>query len=99
GTIPTRRAASRAGTAPSARGPSLADKISQFFLDEKVAAAFDRGSDASLVACDSEMSWRTQRVDGGTICPSGGGPRDAANAGNVVPSVTLAVEHYNRMLR
>ena len=45
------------------------------------------------------MSWRTQRTDGGTIFPSGGGPRDSANAGNVVPSVTLAVEHYNRMLR
>ena len=84
---------------PAARGPSLADKIQRFFLDERVAAAFDRGSDASIVAGDNQMSWRTQRTDGGTIFPSGSGPRDTANAGNVVPSVTLAVEHYNRMLR
>ncbi len=32
------------------RGPSLADKIQQFFADEHVAATFDRGSDASIVA-------------------------------------------------
>ena len=92
--------APQAATQPApARGPSLADKIQRFFLDERVAAAFDRGSDASIVAGDNQMSWRTQRTDGGTIFPSGSGPRDTANAGNVVPSVTLAVEHYNRMLR
>ena len=85
--------------APPARGPSLADKIQRFFLDEHVAAAFDRGSDAFSVAGDNQMSWRTQRTDGGTIFPSGGGPRDSANAGSVVPGVTLAVEHYNRMVR
>ena len=51
------------------------------------------------VAGDNQMSWRTQRTDGGTVFPSGGGPRDSANAGNMVPAVTLAVEHYNRMLR
>jgi carboxypeptidase Q len=92
-------AAPAAGDAAPARGPSLAERIQRFFLDERVAAVFDRGSDASLVAGDNQMSWRTQRTDGGTIFPSAGGPRDAANAGNVVPSVTLAVEHYNRMLR
>ena len=98
-TMPIPAAAPAAREAAPARGPSLAEKIGQFFLDEKVAAAFDRGSDASLVAGDNQMSWRTQRVDGGTIFPSGGGPRDAANAGKIVPSVTLAVEHYNRMIR
>jgi carboxypeptidase Q len=88
-----------AAAATAARGPSLADKIQQFLLDERVAALFDRGSDAFLVAGDNQMSWRTQRTDGGTIFPSGGGPRDTANAGKGLPSVTLAVEHYNRMLR
>ena len=39
-------AAPAAREAAPARGPSLAEKIGQFFLDEKVAAAFDRGSDA-----------------------------------------------------
>jgi len=81
------------------RGPTLADRIQQFFLDEHVVAAFDRGSDASLVPGDNQMSWRTQRTDGGTVFPSAAGPRDTANAGKIVPSVTLAVEHYNRMLR
>jgi len=84
--------------APS-RQPTLADKIQQFLLDEHVAAAFDRGTDAYLVPGDNQMSWRTQRTDGGTIFPSAGGSRDAAAAGKIVPSVTLAVEHYNRMLR
>jgi carboxypeptidase Q len=82
----------------AARGPSLADKIQKFFADEKVAATFDRGSDAFVVAGDNQMSWRTQRTDGGTIFPSAGGGRDGDPA-NTVPSVTLAVEHYNRMLR
>ena len=85
--------------APPARGPSLSDRIQRFFVDEHVAAAFDRGSDAFSVAGDNQMSWRTQRTDGGTIFPSGGGPRDSANTGAVVPGVTLAVEHYNRMVR
>src|SRR3984893_7983157 len=79
-------------------GESLGDKIQQFLVDEHVAATFDRGGDASLVPGDNQMSWRTQRADGGTIFPSAGGTRAAAPA-KMVPSVTLAVEHYNRMLR
>ena len=62
------------------RAPSLADRIQQFFVDERVVAAFDRGGDASIVAGDNQMSWRTQRTDGGTIFPSGGGGRDATPA-------------------
>jgi carboxypeptidase Q len=85
--------------AEGGRQPSFADKVQQFFLDEHVAATFDRGADASIVPGDNQMSWRTQRTDGGTIFPSAGGPRDAANAGKIVPSVTLAVEHYNRIVR
>jgi carboxypeptidase Q len=92
--IPAAPAAESATT----HGPSLADQMQRFFVDEHVAAIFDRGSDASLVAGDNQMSWRTQRTDGGTIFPSAGGSRDA-NAAAVVPAVTLAVEHYNRMVR
>jgi len=85
---------------PSAsRQPTLADKIQQFLVDEHAAAAFDRGSDSYLVPGDNQMSWRTQRTDGGTIFPSAGGSREARSAGKIVPSVTLAVEHYNRMIR
>src|SRR4029078_9074917 len=47
---------------------------------------------------DNQMSWRTQRTDGGTIFPSAGGTRDG-NPARIARSVTLAVEHYNRMLR
>jgi carboxypeptidase Q len=84
---------------PPARQPTLADKIQQFLVDEHVAAAFDRGGDAYIVPGDNQMSWRTQRTDGGTIFPSGPGSREAANAGKIVPSITLSVEHYNRMIR
>jgi Zn-dependent M28 family amino/carboxypeptidase len=59
---------------------------------------FDRGSDSDLSAGGSDLSWQTQRPDGGTVFPSGAGPRDDS-AGRGVPAVTLAVEHYNRMVR
>ena len=81
-------------------GPSLQDKINQFLLAEGVVAAFDRGSDASTVAMGGmeNLSAMTPRTDGGTVFVMSGGPRDE-NAGKVVPQVTLAVEHYNRMVR
>ncbi len=44
------------------------------------------------------MSWRQQRPDGGTIFPTGSGSR-GADAGTGLPTVTLAVEHYNRLVR
>lgn len=74
------------------------NKLRDFLLAEGVAAVFDRGSDGDLSAGGSEMSWQTQRVDGGTIFVQSGGTRDQ-NAGKVTPSVVLAVEHYNRMVR
>lgn len=81
-------------------GPNLQDKINQFLLAEGVVAAFDRGSDATTVAMGGveSLAAMTQRADGGTVFVMGGGPRDE-NAGKVVPQVTLAVEHYNRMVR
>ena len=51
-----------------------------------------------MMDAGSGLPYQTQRTDGGTIFVGRGGPRDE-NAGNVVPSVTLAVEHYNRMVR
>jgi carboxypeptidase Q len=51
-----------------------------------------------MAAGGSDLSWQQQHPDGGTIFPAGSGPRDA-NAGKYPPEVTLAVEHYNRMVR
>jgi hypothetical protein len=58
----------------------------------------DRGSNSVTVGIGSELPYVTQRTDGGTIFVGSGGPRDE-NVGTLVPSVTLAVEHYNRMVR
>ncbi len=79
-------------------GPTLQDKIDQFFAAEGVVASFDRGSNDDLVRGDNQMQWMTQRTDGGTVFIGHGGPRDQ-NAGKGVPAITLAVEHYNRMVR
>ena len=75
---------SRTATTPSARN---------------TASAFS-ASDQSTVAMggNENLSPMTQRVDGGTIFVQAGGPRDE-NAGKVPPQVTLAVEHYNRLVR
>ncbi len=93
-TMPVPAASSRPASA------NVQDKINQFLLAEGVVAAFDRGSDASVVAMGGmeNLSAMTQRTDGGTVFVMGGGPRDE-KAGTVVPQVTLAVEHYNRMVR
>jgi hypothetical protein len=74
------------------------NEINEFLLEESVAVLIDRGSDSTTPAGGSNLSWTTQRTDGGTIFPGGGGPRNE-DAGNVVPSATIAVEHYNRMMR
>ena len=79
-------------------GPSLQEQIREFYLAEGVVATFDRGSNNFEPAGGSNLSWQTQRTDGGTVFPSGRGPRDET-AGNITPGVTLAVEHYNRMMR
>jgi hypothetical protein len=90
---------------PAARrpaGPTLQDKINQFFVAEKVAVAIDRGSDQSIVSAGGveNLTFMTQRTDGGTVFVAGPGPHDSQNAGKtMVPSVTIAVEQYNRMIR
>ena len=73
-------------------------KLQDFLAAEGVVATFDRGSDSDMSAGGSDMTWQQQRPDGGTVFPSAGGPRDE-NAGKGVPGITLAVEHYNRMVR
>jgi carboxypeptidase Q len=73
-------------------------KLQDFFAAEGVVAVFDRGSDSDMAAGGSDLTWQQQRPDGGTIFPSAGGARDE-HAGSGVPGVTLAVEHYNRMVR
>lgn len=80
------------------RAMTFQPKLNAFLLSEGVAAVFDRGSDGDLSAGGSDLTWMTQRIDGGTIFVGGGGPRDQ-NAGKVPPQVVLAVEHYNRMIR
>jgi carboxypeptidase Q len=80
--------------------PTLADRTQQFFAKEGVVAAIDRGADAYMVAGDNQMAWRTQHTDGGTIFVTSGGFHDNEHAGkDLVPTVSLAVEHYNRMVR
>ncbi|MEX2272211.1 MAG: M20/M25/M40 family metallo-hydrolase [Vicinamibacterales bacterium] len=72
-------------------------QIIAFYKAEGVVAMFDRGSDSDMSAGGSDLSWRTQRTDGGTVFA--GGASRTEDPGNTVPQVTLAVEHYNRMVR
>lgn len=97
--IPAPRRGARGGEEGDFRSQmGFQNKLRDFLLAEGVAAVFDRGGDGDLSAGGSDMSWMTQRVDGGTIFVQSGGPRDQ-NAGKVPPQVVLAVEHYNRMVR
>ena len=83
---------------PNAGGDrTFSRRLQAFLAAEGALAALDRGSDDVTAEGGSELSWTTQRTDGGTVFPSGGGSRDP-NAPQVA-TATLAVEHYNRMLR
>ena len=73
-------------------------KLDEFYVSEGVVAVFDRGGNSDMANGGSDMSWEQQHPDGGTIFPTGSGARDA-RAGQAVPEITLAVEHYNRMIR
>jgi len=86
------------GDQPAGRGQAAQQfqaRLLQFYKDEGVVAVFDRGSDADTANMGSNLSVNQQHPDGGTIFP--GSVNRAATAG--VPQVTLAVEHYNRMVR
>jgi len=84
--------------AGAAAGRLSAERIQQFYQEEGVVALIDRGSDGFMSAGGSDLSWQTQRVDGGTIFVQSGGSR-GADAGKGIPAITIAVEHYNRMVR
>ena len=87
-----------AGRGRGQGGQSLSARIQQFYRDEGVAALFNRGGDNVMASIGSDLSIQQQRPDGGTIFPSGGGSR-TADPTTMLPTVTLAVEHYNRMIR
>jgi hypothetical protein len=77
---------------------AFAAKVAEFLKGEGVVAIFNRGSDSIMASVGSELSAEQQHTDGGTIFPTGNGSR-GADAGSGLPTVTLAVEHYNRMVR
>jgi Zn-dependent M28 family amino/carboxypeptidase len=108
--IPAQRPSTGSGQAGRGRGEDAGDqpagggrgqaqqfqqRLLQFYKDEGVVAVFDRGSDSDTANMGSNLSVNQQHPDGGTIFP--GTVNRAAAAG--VPQVTLAVEHYNRMVR
>jgi carboxypeptidase Q len=80
------------------QGAEFRQKVADFYKAEGVVAVFNRGSDSDMAASGSDMSAQQQHPDGGTIFPTGSSPRDG-RAGTNVPEITLAVEHYNRMIR
>ena len=96
---PAPAATPAAGAVEAARArQQLASAIQKFLVDEGVGVLLERGNDADTAAGGSDLTWRTQMTDGGTIFPTGGGSRDP-KAPAQVPSATLAVEHYNRLVR
>ena len=109
-TIPIPRRGGRAGrgrgvdpsTTDEGRGRgaavAFANKTAAFLKAEGVVAVFNRGSDTIMYSVGSDLSADQQRTDGGTIFPTGNGSR-GPDAGSGLPTVTLAVEHYNRMVR
>ena len=96
--IPAARGGAAGGRGRGQGAQSLANRIQQFLETEGVVAVFNRGSDSLTASAGSNLSIQQQRTDGGTIFPSGGGSRTSDPAAGL-PTVTLAVEHYNRMIR
>lgn len=78
--------------------PAVPFDVMEFYRTEGVAALFDRGSGTDIAQGGSNLSWTHQRPDGGTLfVQSGASPYDDPERG--LPQITLAVEHYNRMVR
>ena len=71
--------------------------LTKFYKEEGVAAVFDRGPTSDLSAGGSNLTWQQQRMDGGTVLLESVAAEPVDPDG--VPEVTLAVEHYNRMVR
>lgn len=92
------RAASGAAAAPRAPTPPGQAQVREFYRQEGALAVLERGPDSDIAPGGSDLSWTTQRTDGGTVFVTAGGSRDpAAEPG--LPQVVVAVEHYNRMVR
>ncbi|MDP3718306.1 MAG: M20/M25/M40 family metallo-hydrolase [Acidobacteriota bacterium] len=99
--VPAPVATPTATPAPPATGPTAPltqAALQRFLVAEGAAVYLDRGSDSDAPLGGSNLSWRTQVVDGGTVFPGNGGSRDPKVPAQV-PSATLAVEHYNRIVR
>jgi carboxypeptidase Q len=77
--------------------PGAAD-IRAFYEAEGALALLERGPASDVAPGGSDLSWTTQRPDGGTIFVTTGGSR-APGAEPGLPNVVVAVEHYNRMVR
>jgi len=77
---------------------AFATQVQRFLVAEGAAVLLERGSDSDETPGGSDLSWMQQRVDGGTLFPGNGGSRDP-KAFVPIPSATLAVEHYNRIIR
>ena len=77
---------------------TFAARVRQFFKAEGAIAIFNRGSDTVYASIGSDLSPQQQHTDGGTVFPTGNGSR-GTDAGTGLPTITLAVEHYNRMVR
>jgi hypothetical protein len=90
-----------AGAGAGAAGGDAPFNVNNFYKAEGVVAIFDRGGNEVMQAGGSDLSWQTQRTDGGTVFTGSqtGGGRNVAPADAGLPQVTLAVEHYNRMVR
>jgi carboxypeptidase Q len=57
----------RAGGAAGAGAAGAAFNVNTFYREEGVLALFDRGGNSDRSAGGSDLSWQTQRVDGGTV--------------------------------
>jgi carboxypeptidase Q len=97
-TTPVPGVASANGGGRGSQAAAFRQKLSDFYVQERVVALFERGGDSDMAAGGSDLSWQQQHPDGGTIFPNGSSARDDG-AGKSVPVIALAVEHYNRMIR
>ena len=84
----------RAATPPAAGTFNLG----AFYRSEGVLAVFDRGPNADVQPGGSNLSWIQQVTDGGTVFVADGAC-PLTDPVLTLPQVTLAVEHYNRMVR
>jgi hypothetical protein len=74
-------------------------RVQKFFLSEGVVAVLDRDRDEFIVnATGIQLDGQVQRTDGGTVFITRLA-RPESDHSQLVPTATIAVEHYNRMLR